>query len=636
MAEVGVRIAQDQNIATVWLLSSLGSSHSVNVKKKEIVKVSIPNTCQILASEQVSMPLRHTGQLLYGVTVCYERKTGFILADVHNLRDAVQRQWIGLKPLGSHSGGSSNKSRSKLVESQVITKTANNFLQDDPNFDMVMRLKMDSNLDALLNGDARNNGTGLVNTANGSGIADKNAIRQDDMWREMEIGNEPYYDARSRAHTASSGQGLRYGIDADEYEEDDLAPIDVELNFRLDEVLTDNESEAANLSAVNSDLGLNYNNDATHGIDLNMPRLEEAETSDTHLAEMKRRLGLDYEDEDEDGNDPQENDANTRSPPQKRQKVANSFQKIKIDDSIGQLTDTLRYNHENYVEIMKQLHARKLTRGKSVIPDWKQLFVDEDQPSHVLDLYAEIFQPFSSTNFQQGRKGRAMHSTGDVSRSSSVLSLEHGRRMDFANVSSSGDSNRLNLNNLPEQINEYNEFMDMPMDDPEYMELDIPPSSFGRNVNRVYTADLDSLEDLRGYEQQRRIGLRGDSGSGDFLSGSDSLTQTLNENQQLAFIHDRQTEKFFRYISERAKEVGKRTVTFPGYSRKFLFEDIIPSKLSQEEDQEVISVTKRIACNAFLSLLQLATSGKLKIDLYDVGQEKSHTVLNGDDIVVYC
>lgn len=638
MAEVGVRIAQDQNIATVWLLSSLGASHSVNVKKREIVKVSIPHACQILASGQVSMPLRHTGQLLYGVTVCYERKTGFILADVTSLRDALQRQWIGLKPLGKSTGGSGGHNKTKMVQNQVITETGDNFLQDDPNFDMMMQLKMDNNLDFLLNGNNNTNDRQiLTNSTRAPVLADKQAIRQDDMWREMEIGNEPYLNARSRGNTVNSGHDFHINGDADEYEDDDLAPIDVELNFRLDEVLTDNEAETANLSSVHSDLGLNYDNDATHGIDLGMPLLDETETSNPHLQQMKRRLGLDNEDEDEDGNTLNEVEVNAKSTKnKKRRTVANWFQKIKVDNTIGLLTDTLRYNHENYKDIMRDLHARRSSKSKPMISDWKELFTDEDRPRQMLNFYSELFQPLSSINFPQGRRGRVMHSAGDTSRSSSVLSLEHGRRMDFSNVSSSGDSNRIHLHNLPEQINEYPEYMDMPMDDPQFMELDIPPSSFGRSTNRNYTANSDNLENLRGYPNRRRGAIRGDSGSADYLSGSDSIPQTFNENQQQLIVHDKQTEKFFQYIVERGQHIGKRTAAFPGYSRKFLFEDIIPSKLSQEEDEEIIPVTKRIACNAFLSLLQLATSSKLKIDLYNVEPEKVFRVLNGDDIIVYC
>lgn len=631
MAELGLRIANDQNIATVWLLSSLGASHNSNVKKREIVKVSIPHACEVLASTQVTIPLRHTGQLLYGVTVCYERKTGFILSDVNTLRDALQRQWIGLKPLGKTSNASNASGKRNIVSNQVITETDNNFLQDDPNFDVMLQLKMNNGLDFLNN--LGSNPLDVQNaTAGGVTSANKNAIRQDDIWKEIEPGHAQYLTGVSRVPTVNRELGYNPNQEDDD---DDLGPIDVELNFQLDDVLTDNESEVANLSTVNSDLGLNYDREVHPEIDLGMPILEEMETSNPQLELMKRRLGLDDEAEYDEMRNFDAPDANSNS--RKRQKVSTDcYQRLKVDSSVSLLTDTLRHNHENYVEIMKDLHDKRSRKARNGTSNWKSLFSNEYQSPLVMNIYSEVFQAFSSINLQQGRRGRTMHSTNDGSRSSSILSLEHGRRMEFGDPSSGTDSHRFDINNLPEQVNEYPEDMDIAMDDPQFIELDIPPSSFGKHSTRNHTADSDNLENLR-WNTQRRVAHRGETGSGSFVGNSDSISQnTISNTQQQMLIHDRQTEKFYQYISERASEVGKIAVEYSGFSKKFLFEDIIPSKLSQEEDEEVTPVTKRIACNAFMSLLQLATLGKIKIDLYDVNPEDQFETLNGDDIVVYC
>lgn len=320
-AAVSSRISQDQSIATVWLLSSLGHTHSVSVKKREILKLSIPLTCRILAENQVSMPLRHTGQLLFGMTVCYERKTGFILADVRSLRDSLQRQWIGLKPV---------KRLDKKLEGQVMADTEVNFLQDDPNLDLMLQLKAGANLDFLYDNDETESGEDKV-----SAVSDKNAIRQDDMWKEIDGAEGLYSGGRN------SGLQTRFDEEAD-----DLPSIDAELNFRLDDMLTDNESEVANLSAVHSDLGLNYENENRNVLDLELPIFEENE----ELSSSKRQRDDDSSSSHGDS---------CAGHLKKRRVNGDLLQNIKSDDMIGLLTDTLRSNHEHYLDYMKKLASCK-------------------------------------------------------------------------------------------------------------------------------------------------------------------------------------------------------------------------------------------------------------------------------------
>lgn len=597
-ANVGARIGEDQSLATIWLLSSLGHGHSVPVKKREIAKVSIEKTCDYLAETQSNLPLRQTGQLLYGVAVCYERKTGFVLADVNTLRDSLQRQWIGLNPL---------RKSMKKIEKQLSVNVEDNFLQDDPNFDLMLELRLNSNLDFLDEG-----WDGAQEKNSKDGAKEKVEIRKDDIWKEIEAPKN-----------VQQGDAVASTLHLND-EEDDLADIDLELNFRLDEVLTDAESEAADTSAVNSELGLEFDRTEHHrNIELGMPILEETDMGDDIRDTLKRTFELDDMD----------NSAHLQT---KRNRVTSRLQSVKVDSQIGYLTDTLRHNHERYVAIMEELNAQKTSKAKCEIKGWLDL-ISSDQPTHLRTIMKDIFQPFSATNFPVGRRGRHIHSTGSSSRSSSVSSLEQGRRMDVSQLSSGSDPQRTNMHeSFPVHMDDFPEISYYGDENPQLMNLDIPPSSVGRTPIRSYTGSSDQVDTLRQFTNRRIPGLRTGSIREGTTSGSDSFSQTYNENQHHLQIQDHQTEKFYHYILNRSIEIGKRTVGHSTFSRKFLFEDLVPSKLSHEEDNEVKSVTKRIASNAFLSLLQLSTLGRIKLDMYDVDNEDHFRSLNGDDIVIYC
>ena len=99
-----------KGLTTVWLLSTLGNSivkennssyssksnstgniSASTVKKKDIVNISIPKTCDEIQNFESDLSLRYISNLLYGVTICYNKKTEYVLNDLNHLLVQLQK-----------------------------------------------------------------------------------------------------------------------------------------------------------------------------------------------------------------------------------------------------------------------------------------------------------------------------------------------------------------------------------------------------------------------------------------------------------------------------------------------------------------------------------------------------------------
>ena len=113
MAPLSLNLKDDKKykgLTTVWLLSTLGNSivrennnfysnkssstgniSASTVKKKDIVNISIPKTCDEIQNIENNLSLRYISNLLYGVTICYNKKTEYVLNDLNHLLVQLQK-----------------------------------------------------------------------------------------------------------------------------------------------------------------------------------------------------------------------------------------------------------------------------------------------------------------------------------------------------------------------------------------------------------------------------------------------------------------------------------------------------------------------------------------------------------------
>lgn len=84
----------NSGVGTAWFMATLGSkSNYRRVYRKDVANVSIPATCQIVASaEDSKMSLRLSSNLLYGISLIYKQKVGYMFDDVSTMYARLSRQ----------------------------------------------------------------------------------------------------------------------------------------------------------------------------------------------------------------------------------------------------------------------------------------------------------------------------------------------------------------------------------------------------------------------------------------------------------------------------------------------------------------------------------------------------------------
>lgn len=691
-----------EGVTTVWLLSTLGSpsalfknsksssdnsTSSCAIKKKDIINVSIPQTCKVIEDNELELSLRYVSNLLYGVTVCYHRKTEYVLSDLTGLLAQLQ------KKLYNSSSSSTRKNNSKInrqvaattifdFNGQVTSGTSktNGILNDDPLFD-INQMK---NFESLL---------GFVPSENASEAL---TIKRQDYMKELTNSNNfdnPTNSDSSQFRNFSMHQ-MHHSMTLDDI------PIDVDFDLDIDDVVSQQGTtyhSTTDSQRTGSDLEIKYNDQQFNldfeGNDSEMNNYEEKSVSKNQEGNTGINLGIADDDQSEDEEASLE-DENDNGPALKKMKITNKntignaiFSLIILDERTGLSTDTLRRNHSNYSEIMESKNKSNKRSGNDMGNSWQQIIDLNEQVDILKSCWMYIFTDsedmpnipfnknatFSDTDsIERGRKrSRSMVSNLNSERSSSnVSSEEQGRRMVLTkeNSFSNNDDLLLNLEQIDEELDENDSRATSPNHQQGFMHLnlDLPPSSFGRtntrnntrndnNSNSAITSSGSNERDVVDVLYTKTMsGRKRNSkdttstiGSGDSSMISFDQRQSQKEYQHPStLVLDYQTRKFYDYISERCSFVGKTSRSYPPFKRKLLFEDIVPSELSTakmrttEDDNETGHITvidRKIAASAFLSLLNLASKDMIGIKEYHDHSNGNNwfQMMNGDDIVVY-
>lgn len=87
------KVSVDTGLSTAWLLATLGSKTSYRrLVRKDILSISIPQTCEIIGNPQSTIPLRLSSNLLYGVSLMYKQKIDYFLSDVSLIKTKLQKE----------------------------------------------------------------------------------------------------------------------------------------------------------------------------------------------------------------------------------------------------------------------------------------------------------------------------------------------------------------------------------------------------------------------------------------------------------------------------------------------------------------------------------------------------------------
>lgn len=655
------------------------------IKKKDIISLSIPRTCEAIRNPDLEMPLRYTSNLLYGVTVCYDRKTDFVLADVTTARSQLQRQLYGLtRALAPRNVTSSvttifdgvNEYHSILeIQRQQLEQIDNSnetnaFLQDDPLFDINQCQDIS-----------------FLETEKQPLAQSRSLIKQQDFIKELNNGYEnDLSNTKGTIDTLESSNLLR-SLGRTKTT-DELPPIDMDFNLGIDEFMSENEttmdkSVGDRTPSVYNEINfdLNFERQETPQLDSDDRNVVIPEMELPLIEDDAQNLKRTHENESEASLSDEEITEHISKKPKYVHGLSN-VSKIRFDERIGLMTDALRYNSDNYNKNMdakrKELgHTAQSKSGLTNIQEWERMLDFRDQPVFIQNCLLGLYVPspdsstsnpifkFNSKNsmtpavpaVERGRK--LIHSLSS-SRSSSVLSEEQGRRAvatdssgsGFARRGSNSDSNPNILSGLDQieeelEIGNVSNFWEDSNQNYNTLGIDLhlPPSSFGRNLSRTSTDSKDHVDILRQLNTRRsRTHVRG-GGTSSIIQDetvASSLRPTFSLDSETAQQHqimDNQTRKFYDYIVECASTVGKTTRSNPPFQKKVLFEDVIPSKVStgepldfEDAEQIVKPASKRIAANAFLSILQLASRDSISLNQFSSSDDFG--LMNGDDIII--
>ncbi|CCD24272.1 Rec8p NDAI_0C06130 [Naumovozyma dairenensis CBS 421] len=716
----------NQNVTTVWLLATTnlasssksltkGISSSNNtargngpIKKKDIFNVCIPQTCQTIQQNENQLSLRHVSNLLYGVTICYNKKIEFILNDLENVLIQLRRRNLMLfsktqnqrqQQEGNNDGDTgSGKKKTNLVT--IRGNDSNVFYKNDAMFDIedirVFNLDTTENngLKAFHNNDTSSGlikrfdylteltNNNIVNIDQNNDFAEDDVNIDDDQMIfnsnidfELDIDDE-HSKLSSNYHHINTGHNdddFRYNIDSQQ--------PNLELNFDINEKEKEKEKKQEEEKSQDQ---LSHNNlsefNELHQGNNENEQEEEADLADESISSH-------------DSNEPPLKKFKSAMPSGlNSNQTKHVFTTIGLDERIGLLTETLRHNNENYLELMEDTLG--LSRGNNITAYknnqredeenkirnyfmndsnlskyWKQTFWNNGNNTLSSFLFDSTKSEYShASSIERGRK--RLSSLSSNSRSNSNQSEEYGRRMNlnsksvvnglFGNDLEDDNNNLLlNLEQINEDLEDEHEMThfqfgtnasNMGNHDLMQIDLNLPPSSFGRNLSRSVTS-LTGGHGLSSHQQDvvdvlqnrfvsgNNVGYNYERSS--FATGSSSQTQSYNTDSNTANTRqtmtlDIQARRFYEYIKERAEFIGTTTHSTPSFKKKLLFEDIVPSKLSASDEQNPGNLVDRcVAAGAFFSLLNLASGAVIHLEEYNPEKKDlSSKILQPDELII--
>ncbi|CAI1770099.1 hypothetical protein SEUBUCD646_0P02860 [Saccharomyces eubayanus] len=679
MAPLSLNFKDDKKykgLTTVWLLSTLGNSivrennslysnksdSSANisastVKKKDIVNISIPKTCDEIQNFENDLSLRYISNLLYGVTICYNKKTEYVLNDLNILLVQLQKnEAYAFKAKNKSTKISGLNNNNSIIGSKINNYAWEEglFFDDDPLYDIAKVPALDF-LDTTLQN-------------NVSFVEEAKSIRRQDYINELSNSNrfELHTDKTNSDGQRKLGSNYKNSFSLDEI------PIDVDFNLDLEDIVShqgtplgshsssQKEGNDFKFNYEGDELVLNFDNDENNANENEQTPIENERT----VANLKNyELGLE-EHESEDENNNEKNEADIKVQVRQRAGNVSSLSKVQFDAKTSYPNEILKFNHGNYSNLMEQTKKRKSSAQITSHSNITSLLRSNGESDLTSSNWINLFNDFSGlkigeldsngqdfATIERGRK-RA-HSLVSTQSSNSVRSNEYGRKS-FRNNKNDNYSSDLENDNMLLNLEQINE----DLEDRHYIEensqenvldfnLNLPPSSFGRSHTRNSTRSSGFNDDIVGALRRRIVpseqNFAEESDSSDKYH-SDSTQQNPHHGERnfQDVILDYQTRKFYDYIKERSVAIGRTTHSNPPFGKKVLLVDIIPSRMGETQpgsnsDNSEKGVSRQIAASAFLSLLNLATKGMVKLDEYPASETavEEFKLRREDEIIIY-
>ena len=601
----------DQNISTVWLLSLLNKRQLLpkqkgiwtKVSKKDILEVSIPTTCHVIKNDPYPLQLKQISHLLYGISLCYCKKSEFVLEDLSVLLTQIHKSFTS-KERVIENGNISRKYLNPLKYKHNIVLNNENFFQDDNLFNISDIESFELFLTKI---DIRNYQK-----------VESVQIKKNDFLNELRNYNilpNPRADV-------SDHQDIVRNFTLEEL------PVDFSLDLNFEDIISQQGTTRSTSSLThknNQDIHFreesryfgdetNFNNEEVNPI-LDFDLEVSSDRTDHKISsKIQRNQNFTW------------NSNKKRKLDNKDHKNRGILKKIKFDSKISILKETLKTNHETYVEIMGRI-ARK--SSKNISKTVPQFLFSNDNTTKLInkcwsfllskDLYPFLHKsiPYSSfqtnddsSNIDTGRK------LVNLSERSNLF-LDNEDHELFRQDENISNNVLLHLDQIEEDLNEENlipysesienglEFMRHP--------LNLLPSSIGHYSTRTSSTNSaqqrpDFIDVLKLSKNMNNNNILEEKDQ--YTSSFDIFDNKIQKNMDK--LRNCQSKKFYSYLCNKfydlkgdTKDMDVSIDILPNNGLAFSY--IIPDRIEDFETKKFVPMTKQLAANAFFSLLDLAS-----------------------------
>ncbi|CAL9728762.1 meiotic recombination protein Rec8p [Monosporozyma unispora] len=606
--QVNIDKNKKHSLTTVWLLSLL-NKRQINVNKREavakvskknIIEVSIPETCRLLQKEDYKIPLKQVSHMLYGVSLCYTKKTDFVLEELSHLLTQLQRSQSVTEKL--------NMTERKYLRYFGVTQELKHvgeiqLYEDDPSFDINNIIDFEFFISNQTLGNFQKlesvkikkkdllselNNVNIITEEN-SGFSDIHTINRNftleelpaDFALDLDIG-----DIISQQGTSRSSSSNNYRNDPEfHFQEERRHSISMESH---------SNNEMNPVMDFDLEIEPNTGDEPENSEDLNGGKLGKGNNKE----ERKRKLAW------------QEN------------KGRNALKKVKVDVRISLLTETLKNNYDSYLEKMDR--KREKIEGKSNKNLLKIITVQTNKTKLLGKCWTFTFSQDLRKTIQDksnlsNDQGRFHMDSIDMGRRAIDISGTNNLFMDEGDQFFTRQEGRLTpdvlfpLEQISEELHEEeqgpgllyfennSDFMKQP--------LNLPSSSYSRSTTRTASENtnegkkdfIDILKMSKGTEQEALI----------------EVVPTLepffdSASKKIKKIQNQQAVKFYSYLCSRYEQLKQETRDSQEEevlttTKKLPFDYLIPTTVEDYETRTNIRMTKKLAANAFFSLLDLAS-----------------------------
>ncbi|KAI3406366.2 hypothetical protein KGF56_000847 [Candida oxycetoniae] len=560
-----VEYKASSGLQTAWLLATLGSkasSRSKIIRKEEIMQVSIPRICRELI-EQPETNIKYQSHILHGISIIYTTKTSHVLNDVNYIQMRLQNSHRFL-------------SKESLEKPSNVSSKRGRYLEDDANFylnlDSMPELDLDLDLDL-----------GTCQDDNSAAKRRKLQIAKFDQ-NEFPVTFE---------NKIEQVGGLAFALSMNEQESKEVDGFfDTSFNFggfrngNEEELLQDQKhgvrmefDEEGNLQEIRQKEMQNEllqnggdDDDGDANFDLEISRLQQEDG----LNSSSQEFGM--EQEFQMSTNAVSNQAQTSGGGSSSRLAQNRLYKLRLDNESTMPRDEAILNHYNYIHNMKQRMPCKIHNISEIIESINHSYLRpwvrgtnntlvnsmlEESISRTMGVYqrTEIMENEAS---EQARNAQHI----ERSRNYDQSVLEYGEELRLQDEVFEEDLLGMDLN--LEQSDENNE------QEQEQEQVDIDHEENHHNHQEI-SFEFSRSSSINSSEVEK------------------SLTPRLNH--------------FVKYFKSKSIELESFDVDCNTYQLKF--SELVPEITTPTH--ETAPVSKKLAANAFASILFLASKGLMEI-----------------------